>query len=100
MAQLPIFPVANNQGFVQMQTQWKSQLDPILAIPMLSGHQLSSITLAAGNNSINHLLGRMQQGWILTDINVGVAIYRNQPFNTTTLTLNSGGICIINLWVF
>lgn len=97
---LPIFQIANNQTFIQMQTTWKSQLDPIIAIPMLNGLQLSNINLVGGNNVINHKLQRLQQGWIITDLNQGVAIYRAQPFNSTTLTLNSGAPCVVDLWVY
>jgi len=95
MAQLPLrLPIE------QMQQQWKSQLDPILAIPMLSGLQLKSIALKSGANVINHKLGAVQQGWMITDQDGPATIYRSQPFNNLTLTLTSSAACNVNLWVY
>lgn len=84
----------------QMQQQWKSQLDPVLAIPMLQGLQLKGVALKAGVNVVNTLLGRQQQGWMITDIDAPAKVYRSQPFNTLTLTLTSDAACNVNLWVY
>ena len=84
----------------RMQTIWKSQIDPILKIPMLSGLQLNNISLVSGVNNINHLLQRTQQGWIITDQDASSSIYRSQPFNTLTLTLHASAPCTISLWVY
>jgi hypothetical protein len=83
-----------------MQTQWKSQIQPALNNPLNNGVVLTNITLAIGDNVINHKLQRMQQGWIITDITGAATIYRDAPFNTLTLTLNSSAIVTINLLVF
>ncbi len=83
-----------------MQTKWASQLNPVLSIPMLSGLMLQNVVLKSGDNVINHLLGRMQQGTIITDQTAASSIYRSKPFNSTTLTLNSSAACQVNLWVF
>lgn len=97
---LPLFQKSNDQNFVLMQTQWKGQLDPILAIPMLSGIQLRSVSLTSGTTVINHLLGRMQQGWIITDQNGAASIYRTSSLNDKTLTLFSDAQVTVNLWVY
>ena len=83
----------------RMQTTWKSQIDPILSIPMLSGIQLSNIAIKSGINVINTKLQRTQQGWVITDITSPALISRSQPFNSTTLTLTSSAATTINLWV-
>lgn len=84
----------------RMQTIWKSQIDPILKIPMLNGLQLTNISLISGDNVINHLLQRNQQGWIVTDQSAASSLCRSQPLNNLTLTLNSSNPCVISLWVY
>ncbi len=84
----------------RMQTTWKSQIDPLLAVPMLAGIQLSNLVLKSGINVINTKLQRTQQGWMITDITAPAEIYRSQPFNSTTLTLTSSAATTINLWVY
>ena len=84
----------------QMQVKWKSELDPILSIPLLKGLQLKNIELIAGTNVINTLLGRLQQGFIITDIDAPATIYRSQPFNSLTLTLTSSAACNVSLLVY
>lgn len=83
-----------------LQTRWKSILDPILANPIATASTLTNIGLVVGNNSIPHLLDRKMQGWMISDINAAASIYRSQPFNASTITLNSSAVCIINLVVF
>lgn len=84
----------------QMMVKWKSQIDPLLNIPMLKGLQLDNVILNNGVTVINHLLGRQQQGWMITDINGAAQIYRSQPFNNLTLTLTSDAVVTVNLWVY
>lgn len=98
---LPIFKDnLANSPFMLMQTSWKSQLDPVLANPVISGIQLNNVLLATGVTSINHLLGRMMQGWFITDQNASAAIYRSLAFNAKTLTLTSSAPVTVSLWVY
>lgn len=98
---LPIFKDNQaNSPFMLMQTAWKSQLDPLLAVPMTNGLQLAGIVLGTGATSINHLLGRMMQGWFITDQNASAAIYRSLAFNAKTLTLTSSAPVTVSLWVY
>lgn len=83
-----------------MQNVWAAQLNPILVIPILSGLQLTNVSLASGVNNINHLLSRLQQGWFLTDQQGGASIYRSKPFNPTTLTLTSDAVVTVSIWVY
>lgn len=99
MAQLPYLKLKDDAADL-IETKWRAILNPVLAIPMLNGIQLNNISLASGVNVINHFLGRIQQGWLLTDINSGVAVYRSQPLNAVNLVLNSGGVCVVSLWVW
>lgn len=82
-------------------TRWPADLNPIIALPQLHGTLLLNINLVSGTPlSINTLLSRMQQGWIITDITADAAVWRTQPFNKTTLTLQSSADCTISLWVY
>lgn len=83
-----------------MQTRWKQELDPLLAISITQGQQLSGIFLKSGVNTINHLLSRMQQGWFVTDQNAAAIFFRSQPFNDKTLVLTASAPVTVNLWVF
>ena len=96
---LPLFK-NNDSAFQLMQTQWKAQLDPLLAQPIGSPGFLQNIQLIPGPNVINHRLGRVQQGWFIVDINAVATIYRSQPFNKLTLTLWADAECIVSLMVF
>lgn len=99
MAQLPIFK-DDNQSLMLMQTKWKSILDPVIAGQLTAGNFIQNVSIVPGTNVINHLLGRQQQGWFLTDQTAVPYIYRSQPFNSTTLTLSSSTSLTISLWVF
>jgi hypothetical protein len=90
----------SDSNFQLMQTQWKAQLDPVLAKPLSRSNILANVALVNGVNVINHLLGRVQQGWIVSDITAAAMIYRSQPFNNKTLTLTSNAACTVNLVVF
>ncbi len=83
-----------------MQTKWKSEIDPVLANPLLAGLALKNQVLASGTTTFSHRLSRMQQGFIITDINAVANIYRAAPFTSTTLTLHSSGAVTVSLWVY
>lgn len=83
-----------------LSTKWKSILDPLIANPMNSIIVLRNVHLVIGTNVINHLLGQMQQGWTLTDIQAGAVIYRNADFNSLTLSLSSSANVTVNIGVF
>ncbi len=95
---LPFFKT--NTVVDQLQTKWKSELDPVLGNPMTNPGLLFGIPLVSGVNVINHLLGRTQQGWVITDINAAAMIFRSAPFNSKTLTLTSNAACTVDLMVF
>lgn len=81
--------------------KWASQLNPILAIPMLSGNQIDGINLAANKpQAINHLLQRKPLGWFLTDNNANAVIWKTAAFNDLTITLQSNADTSISFWVF
>lgn len=46
-----------------LQDKWKTSLDPLLDNPANNGLILKNQALVSGTNTINHLLGRVLQGW-------------------------------------
>jgi hypothetical protein len=82
------------------QTRWKSQIDPLLSSPMGSVSILKNVVLVTGDNVINHLLGKTQQGWFLTDTQGSSVVFRTAPFNQLTLTLNASAPVVVSIAVF
>ena len=94
--QLPLL-----SDLVSLATRWKSILDPLLANPINSTSivQPTPISLAIGNNTINHKLGRQPQGWFIVDITAASDIYR-VSWSDKTIVLNSSALTTIKLGVF
>ena len=79
--------------------QWAAQLNPVLADPFFPSI-ISNVSLINGTTVINHKLGRMMQGWFITDINGAATIYRSKPLNNLTLTLTSNAAVTVSIGVF
>jgi hypothetical protein len=86
--------------FDQLLTKWSAILNPSLANPLNSVSILNGVVLKNGATVINHLLGQMQQGWMILDQNAAASIYRSSPFNDKTLTLTSNAVVTVSLGVF
>lgn len=87
----------------QMQANWASAINPILASPIVNGLQLNNIPLITGTTVVNHRLGRKLQGWLLVGIDGAATIYDNQATNQMTdltLSLTSDADVIVSLWVY
>jgi hypothetical protein len=86
-----------------LQTTWASQLNPIIANPLVQGQLLQNVALISGTTVVNHKLGRKLQGWFIVGINGAATIYDNQASNQTpqlTLSLTSNATANVALWVF
>lgn len=97
---LPIYKDRNNPTFMLMQTVWARSIDPVLAKPLSQANILTNVQLLTGTNTINHLLGRKMQGWILSDIDSIASIFRSAPLNDLTLTLTASAPATVSLVVF
>lgn len=92
-----------NLPLEQMQTKWKSQIDPALSNVLFQGRLIQNVSLATGNNTINHGLGRPLIGWFLTRRPSSATVYDNQSTNPTpalTLSLNASTSVTVSLYVF
>lgn len=94
---MPSLPL--NLSLMQTQQQWSSQLNPILANPLLNG-RLIRTALINGATIISHGLSRVQIGWILTDQDAEANIYRSDLLNDKFLVLTSDAAVTVGLWVF
>lgn len=80
--------------------KWAAELNPIIQNPMSQIRFLQNVSLANGTTVLNHGLGRMQQGWIIVDIQGAADVYRNANFNSTTLSLHSSAAVTASIGVF
>ncbi len=96
---LPIY-ITQSKDLSLLQTNWASQLNPLLSKQITQGYLLTGIKLISGANSVNHLLDRQMVGWIIADIDSAATIYRSQPFNKKTLVLTSDAPATVAIWVF
>lgn len=103
MPQLPQFQ-SDNASFTMMQNTWATQLNPLLNNPIVNGVILKNISLAIGDNNINHTLGRNLQGWVLVRQRAVFAqVFDKQdtnPMPSKTLVLNSNAVAVVDILVF
>lgn len=100
---LPLFQtgsIVQPRDFTLMQTAWKRNIDPVLALPINSGVLLQQVKILTGTNVINTLLGRTLIGWFLTDIDGVATLFRSAPKNSLTLTLTSSAAVTADIFVF
>lgn len=90
-------------NLTDMQTRWASEIDPILKNATTNPLILPNVTLALGDNVVNHRLGRKLQGWYISRIRGPATIYDTQDINimpTLTLQLNASAPVSIDLVVW
>lgn len=94
---------SDDRVFQMMQSSWASDLNPVISNPITQGIILNNVALVNGTTTVNHLLSRKLQGWILIGVNAAATIYDAQATNqnpTQTLILISNAACLVNLYVF
>lgn len=99
---LPKFQ-SDDQSLMLLQTAWSAQLDPALQNPLMQGRLLKSVSLASGDNIVNHLLGRKLQGWFIVRQRAAGTVYDKQDTNqipNLTLLLNASTALVVDLFVF
>lgn len=93
---------SDDQSLTLLQTAWATQINPVLANPLVSGVLQKNIKLIAGVNVINHMLSRSSQGYIIT----GMRGLYSQIFDTVstnpslTISLTSSVATVIDLYCF
>ncbi len=89
-----------DQALSLIQSKWAAIINPVLTNAANNSNLLTGIALINGVTVVNHLLGRMMQGWSIVDINGAATIYRSQPLNNLTLTLTSNAAVTVAIEVF
>lgn len=81
---------------------WASDLNPVINNPIVSGNQLTNISLAVGSNTINHKLGRKYQGYLITGMHgVFSQIFDTvSPLPALTLVLHSSAATSVDIYVY
>lgn len=90
-------------NLAQTTNTWASALDPLLSRPANNSIILKNVSLVAGTNVVNHLLGRNLQGWNPTRIRASATIYDTQDTNQTpqlTLVLVASAPVVCDIEVF
>lgn len=83
--------------------RWASELNPVLANPIVGGRLVKNISMITGVNIINHGLGDKIQGWIVIMNSAAATFYDSQATNPRpqlTLILNASAPATISLYVF
>jgi hypothetical protein len=94
-------PLSTKLAWELANPKWASSLNPLLALPLVNGQQLDGIILVANKpQNINHSLGQLPKGWYIVDINAAATVYRTQPFNDKTITLESSANATISIWIY
>jgi len=93
-------PLSQKLDWELMNPILASVLNPIIASPLSSALILKNIQLKIGTNIINHGLGRLMQGWFLTDVNGSAVIFRSASMNALTLTLTSNAVVTVSIGCF
>lgn len=93
-------PLSSKLNWEVANPLWATTLNPVIANPLNSITIVQDFALKSGVNIINHSLGRLMQGWFLTDIQGIATIYRSAPFNKLTLTLTSSAPVTCSIGVF
>lgn len=99
---LPKFQT-DDQALSLLQTNWKTQLDPVISLPLSNSLILENVQLVTGKNIIDHKLGRNLSGWIVTLQNGLSSIYDLQTINPLpdkNLWLQASSGVNVNLLVF
>lgn len=100
--QLPQFQ-NNDKDFQLMQNKWASILNPVIANPVNSNNILKNVKLGSGLNTIDHLLQRPLQGWIIVRQRGAATFYDQQDSNQSpqlTLKLNSSAAVSVDILVY
>lgn len=89
--------------WTQAQDRWATFLNPVIDNVANQSILLQNVSLVAGNNVINHKLGRKLQGWKTVRVRAAATIYDTQDSNQTpqlTLNLFSSAPVVVDLEVF
>jgi hypothetical protein len=83
----------------RLQKNLETAVAQAIKSPLLDGRIIPNVTLASGDNKIEHKLARTLRGYLVIDRTNGATIYRTS-IDDKYLTLNSSAQITVSLWVF
>lgn len=100
---LPTFPTTD-QTLMRLQTEWVSQINPVIDSPIATPSLIQNVVLEVGDNTVTHGLGQTLQGWVITRMRGAFSqVFDKQDDNATpqtTLVLNSSVQVTVDIIVF
>ena len=102
MSQLA-YQQTGDKDLTVLQNRWIPVLNPVIACPLIQGHQIDGVLLTTGANVINHRLGDKLRGYLIVLKSNNSLIFDTQLTNQTpdlTLQLNASGNVTVSLWVY
>jgi|TARA_Y100001938_G_scaffold133584_1_gene193128 hypothetical protein len=88
----------------QIQNNLENRFRDLEACDIIQGRLITEISLASGDNDIEHKLGRTARGFIITRFREAHAnVYEKISTNSSldrVLKLNSSGATTVDIWVF
>lgn len=82
-----------------LQVQVAETLNSLTRITVIDGVQLTDIKVGADPVEIAHKLNRKPLGWIVTDKQGDVNVWRTD-WNDLTITVDASGTSTISIWVY
>lgn len=84
-----------------VQRNVSDAVDQVGECPLIRGQEFSGALLAAGAVELQHKLGRVPAGWLLTDVvSAGAPIITRVAWSSRTITLATSADAAIRGWVF
>ncbi len=90
---------SDNTDLMKVQDNVSNVFATLSLMQILDGALVVNQTLAVGDNTISHGLGRQPLGWIPVDKTANTNLYRTS-WDNRKLVLNSSAIATISLWIF
>ena len=88
----------------QIQNNLENRFRDVEACDLIEGRLITEISLASGDNDVEHKLGRTIRGFIITRFREAHAnVYEKISTNNNLdriLKLNSSGATTVDIWVF
>lgn len=85
----------------QANAQWPATLNPVIANPLVNGQQINLIVLTANTpRDVSHSLGQLPKGWIVVNQDAAASVFKSQPFNAKTITLEANANVTVSIWIY
>lgn len=94
-------PLSPNLAWPLANPLWAQALNPVINNPLIQGKQINDVVLVANTPlTIPHGLNQMMKGWFPVDNTASCTLWRTQPLNKKTLTIEASANTTVSLWVY